>query len=125
MAVLSVVSPNEAGHFLVLSTVGNFSLFPLLYEDRETVIKILLTLGSLAIAYHTSEKRRKNWQRPLKLIQKFYLFVLIPVFIVCHVLLPYLVASMPFLPLMMYSVFCSVGILYEFCGMYSYFMKVN
>ena len=49
LAVSSVVSPSEANNFTILNTVANFSLFPLLYEDRETLIKILLCLWHFVI----------------------------------------------------------------------------
>ena len=123
MAVLSVVSPCESSHFIVMSAVGNFSLFPLLFEERETVIKCLLAILHFLITIFVMNQRRKNKQlRPLAMVQKIYLFLHLPVFILSKfisVMLP----MMEFLPLLIYSVFCSVGILFEFVGMYTYYLK--
>jgi len=125
MAVLSVVSPTESSHFIVLSAVGNFSLFPLLFEERETVIKVLLVFLHFCLTMHVANQRRKNKnQRPLTLIQKIYLFMHLPVFII-STFIPLMYPSMEFLPLLIYSVFCSIGILCEFVGMYTYFLKVK
>ena len=125
MAVLSVVSPTESSQFMVLNAVGNFSLFPLLFEERETVIKVLLVLIHFCLTMHVANQRRKNKnQRRLTIIQKIYLFMHLPVFII-STFIPLMYPSMEFLPLLIYSVFCSIGILCEFVGMYTYFLKVK
>ena len=125
MAVLSVVSPYESSHFLVTCAVGNFSLFPLLFEERETVIKCLLTLLHFIITIWIANHRRENkHQRPLTMIQKIYLFLHLPIFII-STLIPLIYPTMEFLPLLIFSVFCSIGILCEFIGMYDYFLKVK
>ena len=125
MAVLSVVSPTESSHFIVLSAVGNFSLFPLLFEERETVIKCLLTILHFSITIWIAKQRRKNkHQRPLTIIQKIYLFLHLPIFMI-SIFIPLIYPAMEFLPLLIFSVFCSVGIVCEFIGMYTYFLKVK
>jgi len=125
MAVLSVVSPYESSHFLVTSAVGNFSLFPLLFEERETVIKFLLTILHFIITIWVANQRRKNkHQRPLTTVQKIYLFLHLPIFMI-SIIIPLIYPAMEFLPLLIFSVFCSTGIVCEFIGMYTYFLTVK
>ena len=124
MAVLAVMSPCEARYYVILNFVGNFSLFPLLHEDRESVVKCLLLVFNHIITIVCLNLRRKAHQKPLSLFDKIYLFSFIPIYFLCRYL--HLInETFQFLPLMIYSLLCSVGVLTQFVNMYTYFWKTS
>ena len=86
---------------------------------------LIVTLLHFIITIWIANHRRENkHQRPLTMIQKIYLFLHLPIFII-STLIPLIYPTMEFLPLLIFSVFCSIGILCEFIGMYDYFLKVK
>ena len=124
MAVLAVISPYEARLYVIMNFVGTFSLFPLLFEDRETVVKCLFLIFNHIITIAFLERKRIANQRPLKFFEKTYLITFFPLFFFCRYL--HLInETLQFLPLMIYSVFCCIGILAEFFSLYTHFMKTS
>ena len=119
MAVLSVVSPQEATSFVVLSLIGNFSLFPLLFEDRETIAKCLLLLCGMIVIIKSLGSERKSLH--FSVFQKLLMISVPFIFVLCDLIIPRLWTHLPFLPLLIYSLFSSIGVSFEFLKMYTYF----
>ena len=123
MAVLSVVSPQESSRFIVLSLIGNFSLFPLLFEDRETVVKCFLLLCGTVVTFISLARGRAFLQ--FSMLQKFLMTSVPLIFVLCDLVIPRLWTHLPFLPLLIYSLFSSIGVSYEFLKMYIYFCNIE
>mgnify|MGYP001165642285 FL=1 len=124
MAVLAVVgNPPESVQFLLLSSIGNFSLFPLLYEERETVIKCLLLLCHILAIFIALFKRRKNKQ--CTSIGQTLVLISIPMTFLLSEFVLRLVPTLQFLPLMIYSLFSSIGVSYVFLEMYRYYLNAK
>ncbi|XP_047323158.1 probable dolichyl pyrophosphate Glc1Man9GlcNAc2 alpha-1,3-glucosyltransferase isoform X2 [Impatiens glandulifera] len=138
LAVVAVQSVDDAKHYFLLSIVSTYSLFPLLYEGQEYPIKVmLLLLHSLLLWYGFSsqfpvtstgkgkpggKKTRDNLDAKatndhrfnLGWIEKTYMFGLVLVEIWCQFLHPLVLGNkLPFLPLMMISVYCTFGMAYS------------
>lgn len=83
-SLLVLESKRDAGLFLIMSTVGNYSLFPLLFTQKETPIKIcamlLYTLYLFMALSRFHGVRSKFYQLPLLSIpESLYLMGLVPV----------------------------------------------
>ncbi|XP_068627629.1 dolichyl pyrophosphate Glc1Man9GlcNAc2 alpha-1,3-glucosyltransferase [Battus philenor] len=139
LSFLAVFGDVDGRLFLVLSTVGHYSLFPLLYPKSLVAIKLLMLLTHCAIAFGhlpalyevpkpKGAKRRGFLRLPmLGRIESLYLYGLLVIFIyenVFHIALG-LDKRLPFLPLMITSVYCAVGVLYFWIQYYYYFLTFN
>ncbi|GAB2270836.1 hypothetical protein Dimus_005702 [Dionaea muscipula] len=142
LAVVAMENCNEAGHYFLLSTVSCYSLFPLLFEAREYPVKVLLLLlHSMLMWYgfsslfpgmkkphaYTSEKkiRKLRYERSsvsvsekgkfcVGWIGKTYLLGLVVVEVWGQFLRPVLLGDrLPFLPLMLISIYCALGMMYS------------
>uniref|UniRef100_A0A665TPH3 Alpha-1,3-glucosyltransferase n=1 Tax=Echeneis naucrates TaxID=173247 RepID=A0A665TPH3_ECHNA len=113
LSFLAVESREDAGIFLVLTTTGHYSLFPLLFTPPEFLIKVVLML--LFTIYSVTALRKLH--RPLEVM---YLLGLVSVAIACEVVFPLSPwqQKLPFLPLLVTSVYCSVGVCYSFLHLY-------
>ncbi|XP_041973157.1 probable dolichyl pyrophosphate Glc1Man9GlcNAc2 alpha-1,3-glucosyltransferase [Aricia agestis] len=140
LSFLSVLGEDDGKSFLVLSTVGHYSLFPLLFHRNLLPIKVLIFLTHVAIAYgnipqlyetHYKAKYGKKRQflslPMLGRIESLYLYGLMVVFLYDNVLHAAwgLDKTLPFLPLMLTSVYCSIGVLYFWLTYYYYFLTFN
>ncbi|THV08661.1 glucosyltransferase [Dendrothele bispora CBS 962.96] len=118
--------------FILASVAGIFSLFPLLFTPAESIIKVLYSFLWLTFVYTALSKRVYEFPKSLSyvildMVEKIYLtgFVFLQLFVM---LFPILSArskhaveeiastddSMAFLPLMVTSVYCAVGIVWGF-----------
>ncbi|XP_017985235.1 PREDICTED: probable dolichyl pyrophosphate Glc1Man9GlcNAc2 alpha-1,3-glucosyltransferase [Theobroma cacao] len=143
LAIVAVESMEDAKHYFMLSIVSSYSLFPLLYEAQEYPIKVLLLLlHSILIwfcfsAQFTKNKAMKSTLQADKKAAQFdlkgssrtaavnggfvlgwlaksYLFGVLVVEIWGQFLHPYLLGDkFPFVPLMLISIYCALGILYS------------
>uniref|UniRef100_A0A2K5XRJ2 Alpha-1,3-glucosyltransferase n=1 Tax=Mandrillus leucophaeus TaxID=9568 RepID=A0A2K5XRJ2_MANLE len=120
MSLLSVQKAGDASIFLILTTTGHYSLFPLLFTAPELPIKILLMLlftiysiSSLKTLFR-KEKPLFNW------METFYLLGLGPLEVCCEFVFPFTSwkVKYPFLPLLLTSVYCAVGITYAWFKLY-------
>lgn len=135
---MSVLGETDAKLFLFLSTVGHYSLFPLLYPKSLLGIKLLLLLTHIAVAfgnipslYEVISKKvkiRPMMQLPmLNYLESLYLYGLL---LLCFYENVFHIAwglekSLPFLPLMITSVYCAIGVFYFWVAYYYYFMTFN
>ncbi|XWS52340.1 hypothetical protein CRYUN_Cryun11dG0059500 [Craigia yunnanensis] len=143
LAVVAVESLEDAKHYFLLSIVSCYSLFPLLYEAQEYLIKVfLLLLHSILMWFCFSAQYTKNVAMKAALqadkkatqfdlkrssrtaaekggfvlgwVAKSYLFGILVVEIWGQVLHPHLLGDkFPFVPLMLISIYCALGILYS------------
>lgn len=109
----------EARSFLILSTIGNFTLFPLLFQCTETPLKVML-LGFHSVMCFTllqaehkkiQKARRINWGGLLSKFDIVYLLfcLVIQGFVSLQ---PILFPKWVFLPLMVVSVYSSFAVFY-------------
>ena len=129
MAVLAMVgNPHtDSVHFFLLSSIGNFSLFPLLYQERETVIKFLLLLCHILAIWIALFKHRRKTSKPSNTssIGQTLVLVSIPVTFLLAEFVLRILPTLQFLPLMIYSLFSSIGVSYVFLEMYRYYLKAK
>lgn len=120
----------DAKVFLLLSTVGHYSLFPLLFPTSLITIKVLLLLTHTIYAFQSLYSlcpmiMVKSTLPLLNYGESLYVLGLLPLFFydnVIHMALG-LNKSLPFLPLMMTSVYCSVGVVYCWIRYYVHFLR--
>lgn len=127
---LALISKTDAKLFNIISIVGNYSLFPLLYKEAETLTKILLlviysvySLKSLELHHKSVAKINENkplfafpsmntletlYLSGLAIVQLIYSFC--PLLSVCQ--------RYPFVPLMTTSLYCSLGLIYCFIKLF-------
>nr|KAF6436800.1 ALG8 alpha-1,3-glucosyltransferase [Molossus molossus] len=120
MSLLSVGNAGDASIFLILTTTGHYSLFPLLFTAPEFPIKILLMLlftiysiSSLKTLFR-KEKPLFNW------METFYLLGLGPLEVFCEFVFHFTSWKLKysFLPLLLTSAYCAVGITYAWFKLY-------
>jgi len=134
-------SPKDAKLYLIVSWVGHFSLFPLLYESREEPLKLIFFLshvGSSFVLLSAYHKRQQNASGRLPrgiefaVFEKAYLALLVAVYIFTSVLHPRIfrradgTVMLPFLPLMAMSVSCAIGLIYAWAlTLLRYYQKAS
>ncbi|XP_078101103.1 dolichyl pyrophosphate Glc1Man9GlcNAc2 alpha-1,3-glucosyltransferase [Sander vitreus] len=125
LSLLAVENREDAGIFLVLTTTGHYSLFPLLFTPAELPIKVclmlLFTIYSFT-ALRTLYSGRGCLLRPLESV---YLLGLVAVAFACEVAFPLSPwqQKLPFLPLLATSVYCSLGVCYSFLRLYASLLR--
>ncbi|GJS08452.1 probable dolichyl pyrophosphate Glc1Man9GlcNAc2 alpha-1,3-glucosyltransferase [Tanacetum coccineum] len=128
LAVVAVESIEDARHYFILSIVSIYSLFPLLYEAQEYPIKVVLLLLHVALMWYgfsskfsetsESDKRAalisKNGGLVTGWIEKIYLVGFVVVEVWGQFLHPLILGDrLPFLPLMLISFYCGLGMMYS------------
>lgn len=129
-SILSVVEAGDAKAFLILSTVGHYSLFPLLFPSSLLLIKLILYLLYSCYAFYSLFKMYPlhlcKYSLPLlNSLESLYLIGLMPLFMyenIFHHMFGFS-KSLPFLPLMLTSVYCSFGVTYSWLKYYIYFLN--
>ncbi|KAL4236972.1 glycosyl transferase [Mactra antiquata] len=119
LSLLAIDEKKDAQIFLFMSTIGHYSLFPLLYTQFESPIKIcLLVLTTLFNFTSLANVHREAWSYTslplLSTIESIYLLGVIPLELyssIGHYILG-LNHTLPFLPLLLTSVYCSIGVIY-------------
>ncbi|CAH2269261.1 jg19216 [Pararge aegeria aegeria] len=125
LSYLSVLGKMDARFYTFMSVVGHYSLFPLLYPKKLLQIKIFLLLTHLCIVFYylpilyepkTKLSRKSAFLLVPRLtaLQILYLCGLIGLCFyenVLHIFLG-LDKTLPFLPLMITSVYCALGVFY-------------
>ncbi|KAM4727151.1 LOW QUALITY PROTEIN: dolichyl pyrophosphate Glc1Man9GlcNAc2 alpha-1,3-glucosyltransferase [Anableps anableps] len=128
LSILAVESREDAGIFLVLTTTGHYSLFPLIFTPAELPIKVCLmlifTIFSPSPALRKLHRAQRSLLRPLEVI---YLLGLAAVAIVCEFIFPLSSwqQKLPFLPLLVTSVYCAVGVSYSFLRLYVTLLRLD
>ena len=120
---------SEAKHTFFLSIVAHFSLFPLLFKPNLALIKISLLSTYILINFNGIRHLWPSMQRNhiLPLHELLYCFGLIAL-LFYEFSLQYalnLDKKLPFLPLLLTSVYCSLGIMYFWLKYYVEFLLNN
>ncbi|XP_053204391.1 probable dolichyl pyrophosphate Glc1Man9GlcNAc2 alpha-1,3-glucosyltransferase [Panonychus citri] len=122
---LALISPMDANIFFMLSTIGTYSLFPLLFKTGETPTKICLLLLFTIYCYQALTKvnfQDKQQSASLLLPKLDLLFLLgIPFLQIYQTFGPYFIpfySSLPFLPLLLTSIYCALGVMYLYVKSY-------
>ncbi|KAJ8573422.1 hypothetical protein K7X08_009933 [Anisodus acutangulus] len=130
LAIIALKSAEDAKHYFYLSIVSCYSLFPLLFEAQEYPIKVLLLLLHASLMWSGffshfsanastkaagSEQTRYDKTRFIVgWFGKLYLLGLLAVEIYGQFVHPILFAErLPFLPLMLISIYCAFGMMYS------------
>ncbi|ORY33541.1 dolichyl pyrophosphate Glc1Man9GlcNAc2 alpha-1,3-glucosyltransferase [Rhizoclosmatium globosum] len=125
---LSLVATRTRRHaqiFYILSCAGYLSLFPLIFKATETPTKVIVFLlyamtSSHFLAFLTKETAANKSERGLQLniLERLYVYGMGPLYIYAELVHPFVFGSrLEFLPLMLVSVYCSVGVLYSFVAL--------
>ncbi|XP_065353577.1 probable dolichyl pyrophosphate Glc1Man9GlcNAc2 alpha-1,3-glucosyltransferase [Cloeon dipterum] len=129
LSLLAVLWRKEARIYLLLSTVGNYSLTPLLFTPLEIPLKGLLVLCHAVYAFvqlHQMFNLQKGSILRLPLLNRFesvYTLGLAPLFLYQHALHGALFgAALPFLPLLLTSTYCALGVTYCWAVFYFHFL---
>lgn len=127
-------SPNASRrqrcHFILLSASGLYGLWPLLYRAEEYLPKALMSLAYIVVAVQAllpsqpiATSRLKHaegptedgamkgpWQRGFYLLERIYLWGFIPIELYCSFGHGAVLGSrLPFLPLLLTSLYCALG----------------
>ncbi|KAJ8506315.1 hypothetical protein OPV22_007201 [Ensete ventricosum] len=131
LALVSVNNLDDARHYFLLSIVSCYSMFPLLFDPQEYPIKVLLLaihsilmwigfsscfrVGVAPGGTKTNNSSASNGKQGF--IGKFgtiYLLGLLGVELWGQLLHPHIFGSgLPFLPLMLISIYCAAGMMYS------------
>nr|CAG4649365.1 EOG090X06YP [Scapholeberis mucronata] len=119
LTLLAASSHQDCRLFLLLSITGHVSLFPLLFTPFENVTKVVLVLAyslasySFLAALHYDAKS-KNTLVKFRPWERAYLYglVVVALFECCLHSLVDPSNRLPFLPLLVMSVYCAVGVIY-------------
>jgi alpha-1,3-glucosyltransferase len=129
LSILAVMDMNDAKIFLLLGVVGHYSLFPLLFPTSLLLIKVLLLILYSTYSFHSLSKIYPftfcNYSFPLlNLWESVYILGLSVIFLYENVVHHVLGMSdkLPYLPLLLTSLYCSVGILYAWVQFYVRFL---
>ncbi|XP_023945278.2 probable dolichyl pyrophosphate Glc1Man9GlcNAc2 alpha-1,3-glucosyltransferase [Bicyclus anynana] len=135
LSYLSVLGKMDARFYMFMSMVGHYSLFPLLYPKNLLQIKMFLLLAHLCIVFYyvprlyepkikMSKKRSFLLLPKLGALQTLYVYGLICLCVYENILHPFLGLdkTLPFLPLMLTSVYCALGVFFFWIRMYKYFL---
>lgn len=119
LAVLATVSKQEAKYYFLTAVTGHFSLFPLLFQGQELPTKLLLHVA------HTALTLQVLPMTSLHILETMYLGLSLPVFCYSELLhsLLGLDTSLPFLPLLLYSLYCSIGVITTYLRFYLHYLR--
>lgn len=128
-SILMTISDAEAKDMWFLSIVAHFSLFPLLFNSNLDLIKISLFLTYTLIVTNSLKGLWPSivYIRDLPIYELLYTIGFIGI-IFYEFSLQYLLKfdkRLPFLPLMLTSVYCSLGIIYFWLKYYVKFLFVS
>ncbi|ALC49232.1 CG4542 [Drosophila busckii] len=124
--LLTVLKLEDAKYAYILGIAGYFSLFPLLFEVDLLVPRYTLYLGYMAMLYGQLQRIYKTAPHfhPLEWAY-FLVFIAIPIYEhIISRLLGYHIRY-PFLPLLLTSVYCALGVLYFFVRYYVYALDIS
>ncbi|RWS26112.1 putative dolichyl pyrophosphate Glc1Man9GlcNAc2 alpha-1:3-glucosyltransferase-like protein, partial [Leptotrombidium deliense] len=126
---LAFVTSTEGNLFAFLSLVSSVSLFPLLHNPAETPTKIILTAMYCMYCYQFLSlfpKRKGKDTSVFSGIEKCYLIglVLTQIFYSFGSSVLPITPKLPFLPLLITSLYCSLGVIYSWFKLYKLFVKI-
>ena len=114
LSLLAINDRKFSSIFFFISTIAYYSLFPLLFTNFEYLIKLILFICSVLYNYQ-SLKYQYGKKFLINKIEFFYLSLIILLEFynsVLHFMFSF-DKKLPYLPLMITSVYCSIGIIYS------------
>ncbi|XP_063233348.1 probable dolichyl pyrophosphate Glc1Man9GlcNAc2 alpha-1,3-glucosyltransferase [Bacillus rossius redtenbacheri] len=130
LTILAALWKDEARLYLFISTVGHYSLFPLLFTPFEIPVKLLVLVVHSSYAFLGLSALHATGGKPsaplLSRPERAYLAGLVPLFLFDVAVHPLSVlgARLPFLSLMLTSVYCAVGVAYFWLAYYWRFLTL-
>ncbi|XP_036380505.1 probable dolichyl pyrophosphate Glc1Man9GlcNAc2 alpha-1,3-glucosyltransferase [Megalops cyprinoides] len=120
LSLLAVEDKEDARIFLILATTGHYSLFPLLFTAAELPIKILLMLLFTLYSFTSLKMLFRHERRLISIPEAAYLAGLAPLEVFCELVYPWTrwQQAFPFIPLLLTSVYCALGVTYSFITLY-------
>lgn len=128
LSILGVAESSDAKVFLILSTVGHYSLLPLLFPESLLIIKLILYVLYCSYSFYSLSSLYPFYLCKLNLpllnvLESMYIFGLIPLFLYDHFFhYSITLTTYPFLPLLLTSLYCSLGVVYSWVKYYIYFL---
>lgn len=121
LIILAFYDSQDAKSLLILTSTGHVSLLPLLFTPLESVLRclIVLTYTLFMFKWNQSYYNISNVWKCLNLLEWTYLFGLVVV-VVFDTVFPWIaiLQRFTFLPLMIYSIYCSLGLIYCWLRLY-------
>ncbi|XP_060663803.1 probable dolichyl pyrophosphate Glc1Man9GlcNAc2 alpha-1,3-glucosyltransferase [Drosophila nasuta] len=126
LCLLAVVDRRDAKYAFILSVAGYFSLLPLLFEVDLLVPRYALYLAYMAMFYGQLERIYKATKLGLHLLECIYFlgFLTIPLYEHLFSRLFGVHQQLPFMPLLLTSLYSSLGVLYFFVRYYIYALDI-
>ncbi|KAG7483912.1 hypothetical protein MATL_G00043340 [Megalops atlanticus] len=120
LSLMAVENKEDARIFLILATTGHYSLFPLLFTAAELPIKILLMLLFTLYSFTSLKMLFRHEGRLISIPEASYLAGLVPLEVFCELVYPWTrwQQPFPFIPLLLTSVYCALGVTYSFINLY-------
>ncbi|KAI0209331.1 putative dolichyl pyrophosphate Glc1Man9GlcNAc2 alpha-1,3-glucosyltransferase [Lamellibrachia satsuma] len=125
LTLLAMMRKADAQVFLLVSTTGHLALFPLIFTPAETPIKygmmLFFTIFSFSQLGDLFNDHGSWYRLPiLNTIESVYIVGLVAVEVYCSLIhwLLGLQDRLPFLPLLLMSTYCAVGISYSWLKFY-------
>ncbi|CAF1324731.1 unnamed protein product [Adineta steineri] len=119
LSLLAFDSREHARYFLLLSTFGGFSLFPLIFTGPEIPIKIGLFIAYTTFLFYILGEvhgdRGSTFTLPLlNRFETLSVVLLVPLclYVECIHTVLHIDRILPFLPLLLISIYCSIFIIY-------------
>lgn len=113
LALISTLSKSNARLFLRTSVIGVVGLFPLIFRPVELMFKVFGCVSYFALATYLFE-HECSFSRIITRKDLFAIFLLIIVLLFLEIIHPLFFKpreQMEFLPLMMVSVICAIGLI--------------
>lgn len=113
LTLMAFAQESLARPAFILNTVGTYALFPLLFQPAEIPLKLTVFLTHSVVSYHL-------FGSAIGSLEVLYLLGLAPLFAFTEVVHPvWLAPRLAFLPLLITSVYCAVGVLYAWVRLYT------
>lgn len=117
LAIPAVQSPTNAARLTILSAAGLYGLLPLLFRPQEYLPKMAITLGYLVVLHallryvHRKALQKQRNGALLSWLQRVYMLGFVGLEVLVNGVHPMVLGTrLPFLPLMMTSVYCALGV---------------
>uniref|UniRef100_A0A4W3JW64 Alpha-1,3-glucosyltransferase n=1 Tax=Callorhinchus milii TaxID=7868 RepID=A0A4W3JW64_CALMI len=120
LSLLAVENRKDAGIYLTLVTTGHFSFFPLLFTGPELPLKICLMLLFTVYSFSALRSLFRKEGPLLNWPESIYLIGLVPLEVICEIIYPLSPwqLSFPFVPLLLTSMYCAIGVTYSWIKLY-------
>lgn len=120
--MLATRNINDCKSTIFLGAIGYYSLFPLLFRPELLLVKVSYYLAYMLLSWICLKHIHRTLH--LNIVEILYIFGLSSLLVYEHCV-QYLIGfdkKLPFLPLLMTSVYCALGVLYFYCQYYVRFL---